>query len=154
MSSENPSDPQRDLTLLGRNVAAIPAQPDLAVLETFSNRYPQRAYWIRFETVDFTSLCPVTGQPDFARITIDYIADTRCIETKSLKFYLASYRNSRSFNEEVVNRILDDLVAACAPRRMIVHGAFASRGGISLSAQAAYPDEAAHTLQPPPRTRD
>lgn len=153
MSSENPSDSKRGLTLLGRNVEAIPAQPDVASLETFPNRHTKRAYWIRFETVDFTSLCPVTGQPDFARITIDYVADARCIETKSLKFYLASFRNSRSFNEEVVNRILDDLVAACAPRRMIVHGAFGSRGGISVSVQAAYPEEEAHRLEPPARTR-
>ncbi|HWL54219.1 MAG TPA: preQ(1) synthase [Chthoniobacteraceae bacterium] len=151
--SDASNDPKRGLNLLGRAIEAIPARPDLAVLETFPNRYPQRSYWIRFETVDFTSLCPVTGQPDFARITIDYVADERCIETKSLKFYLASFRNSRSFNEEVVNRILDDLVAACAPRRMIVHGAFASRGGISLSAQAAHPDEAAHRLEPPARSR-
>lgn len=86
-------------------------------------------------------MCPVTGQPDFAAIHIRYIPDTQCIETKSLKFYLASYRNTRSFNEEVINRILDDLVAACAPRCLEVHGEFASRGGISVTVDASYPDD-------------
>jgi len=86
-------------------------------------------------------MCPVTGQPDFARITIDYVPDKTCIESKSLKFYLASYRNTRSFNEEIVNRILEDLVTACRPRQAIVHGAFAARGGISISVDARYPDD-------------
>jgi len=86
-------------------------------------------------------MCPVTGQPDFARITIDYVPDRLCIESKSLKFYLASFRNTRSFNEEIVNRILDDLVKACSPRRVIVHGEFAARGGISVTVDAAYPEE-------------
>ena len=86
-------------------------------------------------------MCPVTGQPDFARITIDYVPDKTCIESKSLKFYLASYRNTRSFNEEIVNRILEDLVAACRPRQATVHGDFAARGGISVSVDACYPDD-------------
>ena len=130
---------KQDLTLLGRSVSPIPPAPSPDTLETFDNRYPQRDYWIRFESHDFTSLCPVTGQPDFARITIDYVPDVRCIETKSLKFYLASYRNTRSFNEEVVNRILEDLAAACAPRQMWVHGVFASRGGIGVTVEAFHP---------------
>ena len=118
---------------------AIPAQPSVSTLETFSNAYSQRDYWIRFESLDFTSLCPVTGQPDFARITIDYVPDKICIETKSLKFYLASFRNMRSFNEEVVNRILENLLTACSPRQMIVHGEFSARGGISVSVEASHP---------------
>ena len=127
------------LTLLGRSVSPIPSSPTAATLETFANRYPQRDYWIRFESLDFTSLCPVTGQPDFSRITVDYIPDGRCIETKSFKFYLSSFRNVRSFNEEVVNRILEDLVAACAPRCIWVHGEFAPRGGIGVTVEAFSP---------------
>jgi 7-cyano-7-deazaguanine reductase len=86
-------------------------------------------------------MCPVTGLPDFASITIEYIPNTLCIESKSLKFYLASYRNTGSFNEEIVNRILEDLVTACRPRQAIVYGEFAPRGGISVSVDARYPDD-------------
>jgi 7-cyano-7-deazaguanine reductase len=88
-------------------------------------------------------MCPVTGQPDFARITIEYVPNTLCIESKSLKFYLASYRNTRSFNEEIINRILEDLVTACHPREAAVHGEFAARGGISVSVDARYPEDSA-----------
>ncbi len=94
---------------------------------------------VRFECSDFTSLCPITGQPDFAKIRIEYIPGKRCIETKSLKFYLSAFRNTRSFNEEVINRILDDLVAACAPRKLTVHGEFAARGGITVTVDASFP---------------
>ena len=134
--------------LLGKT-ADFPESPSAATLDTFPNAHPGRDYWIRFESHDFTSLCPVTGQPDFACITIDYVPDERCIETKSLKFYLASFRNTRSFNEQVVNRLLDDLVAACQPREMVVHGAFAPRGGIALSVCAAHPASAVR--RPPPQ---
>jgi 7-cyano-7-deazaguanine reductase len=82
----------------------------------------------------------VTGQPDTAHLTIRYIPGERCVETKSLKFYLASFRNLASFNEDIVNRVLDDLVAACAPRRMSVSGRFSPRGGIRLTATASFPD--------------
>src|SRR5213595_4267501 len=103
------------LTLLGRSEAKLPASPAEARLETFPNPARTRNYRIHFETDDFTSVCPVTGQPDFARIDIDYTPDRFCVESKSLKFYLASYRNERAFNEAVTNRILDDFVKACAP---------------------------------------
>jgi 7-cyano-7-deazaguanine reductase len=129
---------QETLRLLGRSETALPEVPSSATLETFPNRYPHRDYVIRFAVEDFTSLCPITGQPDFATIEVQYVADKLCIETKSLKFYLASFRNHRSFNEEVANRILDDLVSACAPRTMTVHGEFASRGGISVSVEATH----------------
>ncbi len=132
--------PKPKLRLLGHQVAKYPDEPTSATLDTFPNRSPDRSYWITFESNEFTSLCPVTGQPDFASIQIRYIPEALCIETKSLKFYLASYRNTRSFNEEVVNRILDDLVAACAPRSMEVHGEFAARGGIAVTVEAAHPD--------------
>ena len=130
----------KGLTLLGRSETGVPAKPSVAILETFPNPAP-RPYWIRFASADFTSLCPITGQADFAEITIEYQPAKRCLETKSLKFYLASYRNERAFNEEVVNHILDDLVRAGKPRKMIVQAEFASRGGISLTITATYSDE-------------
>jgi 7-cyano-7-deazaguanine reductase len=128
------------LTLLGRSETRLPASPDEARLETFPN--PSRnEYRIRFETADFTSLCPVTGQMDFAQITIEYVPHKLCVESKSLKFYLASFRNERAFNEAVTNRILDDFVAACAPCEATVDAHFSARGGIALSVRATYSDE-------------
>jgi 7-cyano-7-deazaguanine reductase len=125
------------LTLLGRSEARIPSSPSEARLETFPNPAP-RNYRIHFETDDFTSVCPITGQPDFARIDIDYVPDRFCVESKSLKFYLASYRNERAFNEAVTNRILDDFVKACAPREAIVTAQFSARGGIALTVRAEH----------------
>jgi len=129
---------QHRLTLLGRSEAKIPASPAEARLETFANP-ARRTYSIHFETDDFTSLCPVTGQADFARIDINYVPDRLCVESKSLKFYLASYRNARAFNEAVTNRILDDFVRACAPRHAEVTAQFSARGGIALTVRAEYP---------------
>jgi 7-cyano-7-deazaguanine reductase len=131
---------KNSLTLLGRSEAKIPASPDEAKLEAFPNP-TGRNYRIHFETDDFTSLCPVTGQADFARIDIEYMPDRVCVESKSLKFYLAAYRNVRAFNEAVTNRILDDFVKACAPREAIVTAQFSARGGIALTVIAQYPDE-------------
>jgi 7-cyano-7-deazaguanine reductase len=102
-------------------------------LETFDNPAPQRDYEIRFEAPEFTCLCPRTGQPDFATIRIHYVPDRRCVELKSLKLYLWSYRDQGAFHEAVTNRILDDLVEACAPRRMTVTGEFWVRGGITTT---------------------
>jgi 7-cyano-7-deazaguanine reductase len=131
------------LTLLGHSAAKLPASPAQARLETFPNPAPERDYRIHFESDDFTSVCPITGQPDFARLDIEYVPDRLCVETKSLKFYLASYRNERAFNEAVTNRILDDFVKACAPREAIVTAQFSARGGIALTVRAEYPDERA-----------
>ena len=99
-------------------------------LETFSNPNPGRDYQIRFEAPEFTCLCPKTGQPDFATIRIEYVPDQLCVELKSLKLYLWSFRNEGAFHEAVTNRILDDLVAAIQPRRLRVEGDFNVRGGI------------------------
>ena len=129
----------RGLTLLGKSEARLPASPSDARLETFPNP-AKRNYRIRFETADFTSLCPVTGQMDFAQITIEYVPAKLCVESKSLKFYLASYRNERAFNEAVTNRILDDFVRACAPREASVTAEFSARGGIALTVRAEFPD--------------
>ena len=133
------------LTVLGNPQAGFPKSPQQSTLEVFRNPDSQRDYSIRIDCPDFTSLCPVTGQPDFAEIAVEYIPDARCIETKSLKLYLASYRNVHSFNEAVINRILDDLVRACQPRRMRIEGRFVARGGLALTVIAAYPQDAIDT---------
>ena len=126
-----------DLTLLGNSENSIPRSPEEARLELFPNRNAARNYWIELDYPEFSSLCPVTGQPDTAHLTIKYIPDALCVETKSLKFYLASFRNLPSFNEDIVNRILDDIAGACAPRRLLVKGRFSPRGGIRLTATAS-----------------
>ena len=115
------------LTILGQSRSHLPRSPDEARLETFSNSYTKRDYWIRFSCPEFTSLCPVTGQPDFGSIAIEYVPDRLCIESKSLKLYLCSFRNHGVFHEEAVNRILADLVKACKPRRASVTGRFNTR---------------------------
>jgi len=107
----------------------MPTYPS-KVLESFPNPNPERDYEIAFDCPEFTCLCPRTGQPDFATIRIRYVPDTRCVELKSLKLYLWSYRNEGAFHEAVTNQILDDLVKACEPRRMTVVGDFYVRGGI------------------------
>jgi 7-cyano-7-deazaguanine reductase len=128
------------LTLLGNSEAAFPKSPQDAKIETFPNPKPNRDYTICLDCPDFTSLCPVTSQPDFAEIFVDYVPNKLCIETKSLKLYLSSYRNVRSFNEHVINRILDDLVQACQPRKMKIEGKFVPRGGLSLCVLAEHPN--------------
>ena len=102
-------------------------------LETFPNPRPGRDYAIHFECPEFTCLCPMTGQPDFATITIEYTPDERCVELKSLKLYLWSYRDEGAFHEAVTNQICDDLVAALAPRKITVNGTFWVRGGITTT---------------------
>ena len=114
----------RESTLTERQIAN-----PRSVLESFANPKPQRDYEVKFVFPEFTSMCPVTGQPDFATITIAYVPDKRCVEMKSLKLYFLAYRNKGIFYEAVVNTILDDLVAVLKPRRMTVIGDFAVRGG-------------------------
>jgi 7-cyano-7-deazaguanine reductase len=107
-------------------------------LETFSNPQPDRDYLIEHTCHEFTSVCPRTGQPDFATLRIRYVPDRLCVELRSLKLYLQEYRNQGIFFEAVVNRILDDLVAAMKPRRLSVEGDFRVRGGISSVVTASY----------------
>lgn len=133
------------LTLLGNSEAAFPKSPHQAKIETFQNPKPTRDYSISLDCPDFTSLCPVTGQPDFAEVLVEYVPDKLCIETKSLKLYLSSYRNVHSFNEQVINNILDDLVKTCRPRRMRVQGKFVPRGGLSLAVIAEHPNPSANS---------
>jgi 7-cyano-7-deazaguanine reductase len=127
-----------ELTLLKRSAGSRPDSPEAARLESFPNKYPSRDYRVVFDCPEFTSLCPITGQPDFARITITYIPHLKCLESKSLKFYLFSFRNVGMFHEEITNRILDDLVSACQPRWAEVRGVMNPRGGISIDVIAAY----------------
>jgi 7-cyano-7-deazaguanine reductase len=133
-----PTDPQdlAGLTLLGRD-----AQPS-KTLETFPNRNPDRRYTVTLTTDEFTCVCPATGQPDFATITIQYIPHQRIVESKSLKLYLWSYRQEGVFHEHVINTILDDLVAALNPHWIEVTGAFKVRGGITITVVARH-DKAA-----------
>lgn len=107
-------------------------------LETFPNPAPQRDYQIHMEIPEFTCLCPKTGQPDFAVLTLDYIADKKCIELKSLKLYIWSFRNEGHFHEDVANRILDDLVKATLPRFMRLTARFFVRGGIFTNVVAEH----------------
>lgn len=113
----------------------------IKLLETFENEFPNRDYRIVHNAPEFTSLCPKTGLPDFATIEIDYIPDKLCIELKSLKMYLNSYRNNGVYFESVTNRILEELVKVCSPRYMLVTAEFNVRGGISSVIEAEYKSE-------------
>ena len=108
-------------------------------LETFANPRPGRDYEVRMDAPEFTCLCPKTGQPDFARLRITYVPDELCVELKSLKLYLWSFRDEGHFHEAVTNRILDDLVAAVAPRSMTIEAEFYVRGGITTTVVASHP---------------
>lgn len=111
----------------------------MTTVEVFANPHPQRDYVITHVAPEFTSICPKTGQPDFGTIEIEYVADKLCVELKSLKLYLQSFRTQGIFYEGVINRILDDLVVALRPRRMAVTGKFSPRGGIHSIVRAQYP---------------
>ena len=110
------------------------------VLETFQNKHPENDYWVRFNCPEFTSLCPITGQPDFAEIRISYLPDQRMVESKSLKLYLFSFRNHGDFHEDCVNVIMKDLIRLMDPKYIEVTGLFTPRGGISIYPFANYAD--------------
>jgi len=120
------------LTLLGRD-----AKPTKK-LETFPNRHPERDYVVTLKTEEFTCVCPATGQPDFANLTVQYIPDKRIVESKSLKLYLWSYRDEGVFHEHVTNVILDDLVSVLKPRWCKITAEFAVRGGVSITVEAEH----------------
>ena len=123
----------KDLTILGGE-KGIPGRR----LETFPNHHPEREYWVTMHTEEFTCVCPLTGQPDFAKLKIHYVPDKRVLESKSLKLYLHSFRNEGTFHEHVVNVIFDDIVRALAPRSCKVTADFAVRGGIGISIEAEF----------------
>ena len=110
----------------------VACEYDPAILEAFENRHPERDYWVTFTCPEFTTLCPKTGQPDFATITIRYIPDRLLVESKSLKLYLFGFRNHGDFHEDVINVIFGDLSRLLEPKYMEVYGKFAARGGISI----------------------
>lgn len=103
-----------------------------AVLESFDNKHPEHDYWVKFNAPEFTSLCPITGQPDFATIYLSYIPDEKLVESKSLKLYLFSFRNHGAFHEDCINIIMKDLIALMSPKYIEVWGKFLPRGGLSI----------------------
>ena len=127
------------LRLLGHSTSKLPQKPDRKILETFPNRNSKRDYWVSLTCPEFTVLCPVTGQPDFGTLAIRYVPNELCVETKSLKFYLASFRSQHAFGEDVINRIADDLIAVLCPRQFSLHAQYTPRGGISLSVVIEHP---------------
>jgi 7-cyano-7-deazaguanine reductase len=113
--------------------------PSRDLLETFANQFPDRDYTIEIVCPEFTSVCPKTGQPDFGTLTFRYVPDRVCVELKSLKLYLQAFRNEGIFYEHVTNRIVDDVVAALAPRRLTLVAAFSPRGGITSRITVSHP---------------
>ena len=120
-----------NLTTLGKTTKAS-TDYDPAMLDAFANKHPERDYWVTFTAPEFTTLCPKTGQPDFATLTIRYIPGQKLVESKSLKLYLYGFRNHGDFHEDVINVIYNDLVKLLKPKYMEVYGKFAARGGISI----------------------
>jgi 7-cyano-7-deazaguanine reductase len=120
------------LTLLGKEVKLDACRYDPGLLETFENRHPKRDYFVKFNCPEFTSVCPITGQPDFATLYISYVPDRHIIESKSLKLYLFGFRNHGAFHEDCVNIIVDDLIRAADPKYIEIWGKFTPRGGISI----------------------
>lgn len=133
MSREN-----EPLTLLGNQNTTYDTQYNPDVLERFGNKHPDNDYFVKFNCPEFTSLCPITGQPDFANIVISYVPDEYLVESKSLKLYLFSFRNHGDFHEDCVNIIMKDLIRLLAPKYIEVWGKFLPRGGISIDPYANY----------------
>ena len=129
---------KENLTLLGNQQTEYRMDYDPSVLEAFQNKHPENDYFVKFNCPEFTSLCPKTGQPDFGTIHIKYVPARLCIELKSLKLYIYSYRSVGTFHEHVTNKILDDIVSACSPLRAKVTGDFNVRGGIKTVVTASY----------------
>lgn len=129
----------KNLTKLGSKETKYEYEnPSADILEVFANQFPNRDYVTEFIFNEFTSLCPKTGQPDFATISVRYVADKHCIETKSLKLYFLAYRNKGAFMETITNQILNDCIKACCPRAMEVVANFNARGGTLINVIAKY----------------
>ena len=131
-------DEMKDLTLLGNKKASVVTDYAPELLESFPNKHPENDYFVKFNCPEFTSLCPMTGQPDFATIYISYIPDKRMVESKSLKLYLFSFRNHGDFHEDCVNIIMKDLIKLMDPKYIEVQGIFTPRGGISIDPYCNY----------------
>lgn len=126
------------ITLLGSQGIKYPDNYAPEVLETFVNKHQENDYFVKFNCPEFTSLCPITGQPDFAAITISYVPDIKMVESKSLKLYLFSFRNHGDFHEDCVNIIMKDLIRLMEPKYIEVWGKFTPRGGISIDPYCNY----------------
>ncbi len=126
------------ITLLGNNKTVYSSDYSPEVLETFPNKHPDNDYFVKFNCPEFTSLCPITGQPDFATIYISYIPDRIMVESKSLKLYLFSFRNHGDFHEDCVNIIMKDLIKLMSPKYIEVWGKFLPRGGLSIDPYCNY----------------
>ena len=129
---------KENLTKLGSEHTVYPADYDPSQLEAIENRHTESDYFVKFNCPEFTSLCPITGQPDFAEITISYVPDKKIVESKSLKLYLFSFRNHGDFHEDVVNVIRNDLIACLDPKYIEVLGRFLPRGGLSIDPYCNY----------------
>ncbi len=129
---------KKELTLLGNQAIIYPNNYAPELLETFKNKHPDRDYFVKFNCPEFTSLCPITGQPDFATIYISYVPDIYMVESKSLKLYLFSFRNHGDFHEDCINIIMDDLIHLMNPKYIEVWGKFTPRGGISIDPYCNY----------------
>lgn len=129
---------QENITLLGKKNVHYHYDYCQEILETFQNRHPDNDYWVKFNCPEFTALCPITGQPDYAAIYISYIPAEKMVESKSLKLYLVSFRNHGDFHEDVVNVIMKDLIKLMDPKYIEVWGKFLPRGGISIDPYANY----------------
>lgn len=127
-----------NITLLGKKHTQYPDQYSPNILETFSNKHQENDYFVKFRCPEFTSLCPITGQPDFAVIYIAYIPNIKMVESKSLKLYLFSFRNHGDFHEDCINIIMKDLIDLMSPKYIEVLGEFTPRGGISIHPYANY----------------
>lgn len=129
---------ESSITHLGSQGTVYPDDYAPELLETFENKHPDQDYFVKFNCPEFTSLCPITGQPDFATITISYIPSIRMVESKSLKLYLFSFRNHGDFHEDCVNIIMKDLIRLLEPKYIEVWGKFTPRGGISIDPYCNY----------------
>ena len=129
---------EENLTKLGSNGTKYPQDYAPEMLETFVNKHQENDYWVKFNCPEFTTLCPITGQPDFATLYISYVPDVKMVESKSLKLYLFSFRNHGDFHGDVVNIIMKDLIKLLDPRYIEVWGKFLPRGGISIDPYANY----------------
>ena len=129
---------RENLTQLGKSKTVYKAEYDPSLLEYFSNMHPDNDYFVKFNCPEFSSLCPITGQPDFGNMVISYVPDEKMVESKSLKLYLFSFRNHGDFHEDVVNTIMKDLVKLLDPKYIEVWGRFLPRGGISIDPYCNY----------------
>lgn len=129
---------KENLTKLGSQKTEYKTDYDPSLLETFSNKHPENDYFVKLNCPEFTSLCPITGQPDFAAITISYVPDKFLVESKALKLYMFSFRNHGDFHEDVVNVIMKDLIKVMDPKYIEVQGKFLPRGGISIDPYSNY----------------